>query len=208
MTDRKHTRIFETFFVAALVGERIALRAWEFEQRLPKMTQVVTDRKHTSFLSRPLKAQQLVGGFLAHSACLLEGRLDPQGVSADRVHGVFQACYEARRRPLRPSRTHRKALEGTLQSGRFDFRAWVLLEQWVRNRRFFRDFAAQARWKVGQLASLLANFGISGRMHTDPSELNTFANQRRLLATAALARAHSAIHFRAKRAPRSPAQPA
>ena len=47
VTDRKHTSFFESFFVAALVGQRIALRAWELEQRLPKMTQVVTDRKHT-----------------------------------------------------------------------------------------------------------------------------------------------------------------
>ena len=114
---------------AALVGQRIALRAWELEQRPPKMTQVVTDRKHASLLSRPLKAQQLVGGFLVHSACLLEGRLDLQGAFVAHVHGVFQACYEARRRRLRLSQTHRKAPAGTLQSGRFDFRVSALLAQ-------------------------------------------------------------------------------
>ena len=85
VTDRKHTRIFETFFVAALVGERIALRAWEFEQRLPKMMQVVIDRKHTRIFDTFFRWCALVGA--AHAGEPGDPRLP--------IYGTESTCSSA-----------------------------------------------------------------------------------------------------------------
>ena len=68
-----------------------------------------------------------------------QDRPNLRGVSADRVPVAFQACYEAPRRPKRPSRTLRKAPAGTLPSAPYDSRALVPLSQLVRKRSFFES---------------------------------------------------------------------